>query len=493
MEQWLEIRQRVLRDGISKRQILRETGMHWTTLEKILEHSSPPGYQRTGAPEKPKIGPYRERIREILEQDKHAHKKQRHTAKRIWERLQEEGFTGGYTIVKDAVRELRRTRKEVYMPLTHPPGQAQVDFGYALVNMAGILRQVCFFVMVLPHSDAFFVKAYERECTETFWDGHVQAFAFFGGVPIRITYDNSRVMIAKIIGLRDRKLTEGFQQLVSHYLFAHHFCLVRRAHEKGVVEGQVKYARQNFLVPVPQVRDFEELNAYLLHRCQQDLHRRVRGQSSNKEQVLLVERESFLRLPLAPFEASRIQPGRVNSELLVRFDNNDYSVPIEYAYHDVTVKGDPDRVRICRLHDVIAVHERCWGKEQQIFNPHHYLPLLERKPYALAFAKPFVHWRLPGCFEILRERMVSEHEHGTREYIGVLRLLESHKLPQLTVAVEQALRHRVCTKEGLEQFLSGAQSPTTSLLAGRQHLRLVKVSESQINAYAGLLEKRGVI
>ena len=196
---------------------------------------------------------------------------------------------------------------------------------------------------------------------------------------------------------------------------------------------------------------------------------------------------------MAPFEAYRVQPGRVNSELLVRFDNNDYSVPIEYAYHDVTVKGDPDRVRICRLHDVIAVHERCWGKEQQIFNPHHYLPLLERKPYALAFAKPFVHWRLPGCFEILRERMVSEHEHGTREYIGVLRLLESHKLPQLTVAVEQALRHRVCTKEGLEQFLSGPQWPTTSLLAGRQHLRLVKVSKVQVNAYAGLLEKRGVI
>ena len=228
MEQWLEIRKRVLRDGVSKRQILRETGMHWTTLEKILQHSSPPGYQRTQAADKPRIAPYLERIREILEQDKYAHRKQRHTAKRIWERLQEDGFTGGYTIVKDAVREIRRTSREVYMPLKHPPGEAQVDFGYAAVKMAGVLRKIAFFVMALPHCDAFFVKAYERECTETFWDGHVQAFDFFGGVPKRISYDNSRVMVSKIIGPRERELTAGFKQLVSHYLFDSHFCLVRR-------------------------------------------------------------------------------------------------------------------------------------------------------------------------------------------------------------------------------------------------------------------------
>ena len=155
MEQWLEIRKRVLRDGVSKRQILRETGIHWTTLEKILQHSSPPGYQRTKAPDKPRIAPYLERIREILEQDKYAHRKQRHTAKKIWERLQDDGFTGGYTIVKDAVREIRRTSREVYMPLKHPPGEAQVDFGYAAVKMAGVLRKIAFFVMALPHCDAF--------------------------------------------------------------------------------------------------------------------------------------------------------------------------------------------------------------------------------------------------------------------------------------------------------------------------------------------------
>jgi transposase len=317
MEQWLEIRRRVLRQGVSKRQILRETGMHWETLKKILAHPSPLGYQRRQSPKKPKIDPYLGRIQAILEQDKCVRKGQRHTAKKIWEVRQEEGFTGGYTIVKDAVRERRRTMKEVYMPLIHRPGEAQVDFGHAVVKMSGVLRKICFFVRALPYSDAFFVRAYERECTETFWDGHVRAFAFFGGVARRITYDNSKIAIARIIGPRLRELTAGFLQLVSHYLFRYHFCLVQRANEKGVVEGTVKYSRQNFLVPVPEVRDFEELNALLEKQCREDLRRRVRGQLQTKEQLLREEQLSFLGLPFTPFEACRTQPGRVNSELLV--------------------------------------------------------------------------------------------------------------------------------------------------------------------------------
>ena len=203
------------------------------------------------------------------------------------------------------------------MPLIHRPGEAQVDFGQALVKMNGILRKVHFFVMALPYSDGFFVKAYDRECTETFWDGHVKAFEFFGGVPRRISYDNSKIAASKIIGPRQRELTEGFLQLVSHYLFRYHFCLVRRANEKGVVEGIVKFARLNFMVPVPQVRDFEQLNIHLRQMCQQDLSRTLRGQTKTKETLLQEEQFSFLPLPFKPFEACRIQPGQVNSQLLI--------------------------------------------------------------------------------------------------------------------------------------------------------------------------------
>ena len=136
------------------------------------------------------------------------------------------------------------------MPLLHRPGEAQVDFGHALVKMDGILRKAAFFVMVLPHSDACFVMAFPRECTETFQEGHVRAFGFFDAVPKRITYDNTTVCVSKIIGSRDRKLTAAFEHLLSHYLFDHHFCLVRRPNEKGHTENLVGFARRNFMVPM---------------------------------------------------------------------------------------------------------------------------------------------------------------------------------------------------------------------------------------------------
>lgn len=493
MEQWLQIRQRVLREGVSKRQILKETGMHWTTLERILSNSVPPGYNRT-KPTSSKIDPYRQRIIDILQQDHCAPKKQRHTAKRIWELLQQEGFTGGYTIVKDAVREIKKTSQEVFMPLVHKPGEAQVDFGQAVVKMNGILRKIHFFVMGLPYSDAFFVKAYDRECTETFWDGHVNAFQFFGGVPKRISYDNSKVAISKIVGPRLRELTQGFQQLVSHYLFRYHFCLVRRPNEKGVAEGVVKYARINFMVPVPQVRDFEQLNTHLRQMCSEDLKRKLRGQAKIKEKLLFEEQFSFLPLPFKPFEACRTQPGQVNSQLLVRFDDNDYSAPMEYAYHDVVIKGDTDHVKICRCNDVIAIHQRCWDRQKQIFNPLHYLPLLERKPHSLPFARPFEQLSLPRCFDILQSKMESEQEHGTREYIKVLRLLEKYPVKQLTLAVEKALRSRVHTVQAIEQLLPDSPDyrQTIFTLDGRKHLRLVQFSKSDPADYNVLLQPGGV-
>jgi len=211
----------------------------------------------------PKIGPYLERIAQIIESDKELPKKQRHTVVRIYQRIKEMGYEGKYTQVKEAVREIKRVKREVYMPLVHRPGEAQVDFGYALVKVAGQLRKVAFFVMVLPYADAFFVMAFERECTESYWEGHVRAFEFFGGVPSRISYDNTRVLVAKIVGAHERKLTDGFLKLQSHYLFREHFCRVRRPNEKGVVEGVVNFTRLNFFVPVPEVQDLDELNERL--------------------------------------------------------------------------------------------------------------------------------------------------------------------------------------------------------------------------------------
>ena len=496
MDWWTKIRLEVLRGETSKREILRREGIHWETLKKILEYSEPPGYRTENPRPKPKIGPYLEQIAQIIEEDKHFPKKQRHTAIRIYHRIREMGYEGKYTQVKESVREIKRLKKEVYMPLNHKPGEAQVDFGYALAKVSGELRKVAFFVMVLPHSDVFFVMAFERECTESYWEGHVRAFEFFGGVPQRISYDNSRVLVSKIIGPHERKLTDGFLKLQSHYLFREHFCRVRRPNEKGVVEGVVKFTRLNFFVPVPQVRDLEELNVRLVELCREDMKRRLRGKNGTKAELLKEDQAVFLDLPPVPFDACRKQPTRASSLSLVRFDDNDYSVPVDYAHHEILIKGYVDRVVLCHKENVVAEHKRSWQKEGTFFDYLHYLPLLERKPGSLDHARPLVDLNLPECFEILRRRLVIEEAKqgdGIREFIRVLRLLEDYPMAKLRKAVEKGLKIRGHSRDVIAQFLiphfSGEQ--TTFILANRQHLRLVKVAGADITAYRALLYEGG--
>jgi len=494
MDWWTKIRLEVSREESTKREILRREGIGWDTLRKILEHPEPPGYRLKEPRPKPRIGPYLERIAQIIEEDKALPKKQRHTAKRIYERIREMGYEGGYTQVKEAVRELYRVKQEVFMPLVHRVGEAQVDFGYALVKTSGVLRKVGFFAMVLPHSDAFFVMAFERECTESYWEGHARAFESFGGVPVRISYDNSKVMVSKIVGVRERTLTDGFLKLQSHYLFREHFCRVGRANEKGVVEGVVKFARLNFFVPVPQVRDLEELNGQLAAMCREDLKRRLRGKAGTKAEMLKEDQAAFLDLPAAAFDACRKQPTRANSLSLVRFDDNDYSVPVSYAHHEILIKGYIGRVVLCHRDKVVAEHRRSWGKEGTFFDYHHYLPLLERKPGSLDYARPLVGLDLPECFDTLRRRLQGQEEKegaGVREFIRVLRLLEDYPMVRLRIAVEKALQIHAHSRDAVLQFLAPRFSwrNTTFLLDGRNHLRLVKAAKPDLSAYRSLLSK----
>jgi transposase len=496
MEWWTKIRLEVLRGEVSKREVMRREGIHWETLKKILKYSEPPGYRQKEARPKPKIGAFLERIAQIIEEDKELPKKQRHTAKRIYERIREMGYQGKYTQVKEAVREIRRMKREVFMPLSHALGEGQVDFGSAVVKICGKLRKLVFFVMVLLHSDAFFVMAFERECTESYWEGHVRAFEYFGGVPNRISYDNSRALVSKIIGSHNRKLTDGFLKLQSHYLFKEHFCRVRRANEKGVVEGVVKYARLNFFVPVPQVRNLEELNERLVKMCRDDLKRRLRGKTVTKAELLKEDQAAFIPLTEVAFDACRKQPTRANSLSLVRFDDNDYSVPVRYAHHEILIKGYVDRVVLCYQDKVVAVHQRSWGKEGVFFDYRHYLPLLERKPGALDYARPLADLNLPECFETLRRRLAAE-EHkegeGTREFIRVLRLLEDYPMERVRKAVEKALLIRAHSRDAVLQFLLPhlLWEHTTFSLDGRPHLRLVKVTKPDLSLYKTLLSEGG--
>src|SRR4051812_16967508 len=321
MENWAEIRRRVLVDGLSKRAACREFDIHWDTLQKILDHPEPPGYHRTAPRPRPRLDPFLPVIHQILEDDKKAPRKQRHTARRVFERLRDEhGYTGGLTIVKEAVAARKLRTAEVFIPLAHRPGEAQVDFGQAEVTLDGQTTTVALFVMTLPYSDAVFVCAFPRECTEAFLEGHARAFAFFGGVPRRISYGNSKIAVARIVGSRERKVTDAFLRLKSHHLFEDHFCLVRRPNEKGHVETLIGYARRSFLVPVPAVHGgLEPLNAQLEQRCRGDLVRRPWGKPAVKAEMLEEERPTFLPLPAEAFVAARVEPRCVDSLSLVGF------------------------------------------------------------------------------------------------------------------------------------------------------------------------------
>jgi transposase len=499
MDRWTEIRKKILVEGVSKRQVMEEEGIHWETLKKILANSEPPGYQMKHERPKPKMGPFLGRIEQILKDDQHVHKKQRHTAKRIFERLRDEdGYTGGYSQVKRAVQDLKQRHGEVFVPLIHRPGEAQVDFGHALIKLNGVLVKRPYFVMVLPYSGAYFVQMFERESTEFVWEGHIRAFEYFGGVPWRITYDNATTMQSKILGVHRRLLTRAFQQLESHYLFDHHFCTVGRGNEKGDAEGGVKYARLNFMVPVPQVtgQNMEGWNAELVAKCEDDLQRRVRGQSATKAQLFVEDKAHFRPLPATRFDACLKQSTTVTSMSLVRFDTNDYSVPSEYAHHPVLVKGYMDRVEIFFKEKLIATHKRLWVKEGVAFNPVHYLAVLEGKPGALDHARPLEDWNLPECFNLLRRRMEAmekRHGEGTREYIRTLRFLEKHSMDKLTRAVKKAVEKEIYTRDGVAQLLYSREfyKRTTFNLDGREHLRLVRVDQTDLSAYHELMAVGG--
>lgn len=492
MEFWKDVRRDVLANQMSKRAARRKYRLGWDTLEKILTHDEPPGYQQQKPRRQSKLEPFLPIIEQILKDDQQAPKKQRHTAQRIFDRLRtEHGYDGGHTLVKEAVRNWKQSHKEVFLPLSHPPGEAQVDFGEATIRLNGTETKVALFVMTLPYSGAIFVDVSPRECTETFLEGHRKAFEYFGGVPRRISYDNSAIAVIEVLSGRERKLTREFLRLQSHYLFQEHFCLVRRANEKGHVERLIGFARRNFLVPVPQVASLKSLNTVLEDRCRTDLDKRTRGKPAPKSDLLREDQAAFLPLPKQAFEARRIASVSANSESLVRFDTNDYSVPVAYAHREILVVATVDEVRLVHAARLVARHLRCWDREQPIFDPLHYLALLERKPGGFDHARPLENWQLPDCFGVLRRRLEADNrQSGTRDYIRVLRLLEKFSLPQLAAAVEYALDIDVIDVDSIRTIVAHRSDAPVKLfsLDGRPHLAQVRVETTDVSAYRALLQ-----
>ena len=340
VELYLRVRLACHVDGLSQREAASRFGLARETVKKMLRHSEPPGYRRRQPPKRPKLDPFTDVIDRILEDDRTVHRKQRHTAKRVFERLRDEhDFAGGQTIVKDYVRERRRRSREMFVPLVHPPGHAQADFGEADAIIAGVRYRAHFFVMTLPHSDACFVSAYPAATAEAWLDGHNRAFAFFGGVPQSILYDNDKRLVARILPDGRRQRTQAFSGLQSHYLFEDRYGRPGKGNDKGKVEGLVGYARRNFMAPVPRFESWEAFDVYLEEQCRKRQSHVLRGHRETIGARFERDREKLTGLPPAPFEACDKAGTRVSSLSLVRYRDNDYSVPVAYGHQEVWVRG----------------------------------------------------------------------------------------------------------------------------------------------------------
>ena len=491
MEIYGRVRRAVRVEGRSQRAVAREFGLSRETVRKMLQYAVPPGYQRQQPIKRPKLGPWLGVINAILEDDKQRPGKQRHTAKRIFERLREEhSFTGGYTIVKDYVRSAELHSREMFIPLTHAPGEAQADFGEALVVIAGVEQKAHYLAMDLPHSDDCFVAAFPAETTEAFLEGHVRAFAYFGGVPTRILYDNTKIAVARILGGEERQKTRAFSELQSYYLFADKFGRPAKGNDKGKVEGLVGYARRNFMVPIPRVSSWEELNTRLETESQKRRLRRLRGHTEAIGERFKRDHAAMLPLPAAPYEACEKIAGRVSSLSLVRYRSNDYSVPTQYGHRQVWVKGYVHEVVIACASAIIARHERSYEREAVVFDPLHYLALLEQKTRALDQAAPLAGWQLPECFRQLRRLLEARlKKHGSREYVQVLRLMETFALAEVTHAIEDALLLGTISFDAVRHLLLCRieRRPPRLDMDNYPHLPMAQVRTTQAADYMTLL------
>jgi len=500
MDHKAKIRHMVLVEGKSQRQVAKETGHSRNTVKKMLQDSEIPRYRSKKPRTAPVLGPYKELLATWVEEDEKKPKKQRRTAARMYELLvAEHGFRGGKSTVRVYVGKLRkRVRTQVYTPLSYAPGETmQVDFGEGEAVIRGQRVKVKMFVAWMAYSGARWMQAYPGETQEVLLEAQAQAFAFFGGVPREVWYDNMKVAVQEILEGRNRREQERFASFHSHYLYEPHFCNPASGWEKGGVENSVGYTRRNWLVGAPEFADWEALNAYLRERSEGDQVRRLRGRTKTIGQRLAEEQAQMRPLPPAPFPWARSVAVTVNKLSLVTFATNRYSVPVSHAHERLTLRATAFEIAISNGQAVIARHLRCWGREQDILEPYHYLPLLAQRPRAFEHAQAIREWRQrwPAVFDRVYERLQQENKpaQATRHFIELLMLGQGLTEARLAAALEEALRHGclqvACVRELLRrQEDHPAPQPD---LSQRPHLAAVAVQRPDIARYDQLLAPAG--
>lgn len=477
----------------SVRQISREFKHSRKTVRKAITGSGVPVYLQHEPRAKPALEPFIPLIDHWLEEDKNAHPKQRHTARRIHHRLkQEHDYRGSERTIQRYIRMKKNACREAFLPLGYDPGSvAQIDWGKAVVRLGGKLSVAHLFCAKLMACRRIFVRAFPHERQEAFFQGHVDFFEYIGGVCLSLTYDNLKSAVIRILKGRSRIEQQEFVGLRSHYLFESVFCNPGKGSEKGGVENLVGFVRRNVFVPVPEVSDWEQLNEQLMAWCRENDLQKVAGKT--KSALFLEEKLHLLPLPSKPYEACRTVPVKADKESRVWFDRCPYSVPIRYAHNHLLCKGYVDRVRIFSGHVLVAEHRRKYTPGEESLNPLHYFPLLEQKPRAWRQARPIRALELPPVFERYCRELENRDPSGPKEFIRILRLLERTDKSDLASALEKALELRVFSFDGVVHLLHAQREepiPLRSIpLADLPHLNVYRIDAPNVVRFNDLLVK----
>jgi transposase len=443
------IRKKHLIEGWSIKKLVRTTGHSRGTIRKILrmEIIEEPRYQLSVQKPCPIMDPYKPVIEHWLKLDEAVPTKQRHTAKRIFDRLVDEyGFTGSEASVRRLVAGIKKKPREAFIPLDANWGeQAQVDWGRIKARISGVETEVCLFVMRLKKSRVIYAWASHTEKLEAFLEGHVRAFEWFGGVPRVCVYDNLKTAVVKILAGPLREEHQRFSALRTHYLFDSEFCAPRKGNQKGSVEHGVGYVRRNTMVPERDVESIEELNDILLDWCEKEKAR------LNDE--WLQESKGLKQLPINPFKATITTLATVNSLCLITIDRNRYSVPSRFVGESVRIELSATLVEVFHKDKLVATHFRVFGRNKTELVLKHYLDVLEYKPRSSKNAT--VVRQLPEAFQIARKKLCenSDDPLGYKEFCQILLLHREHSLAELEAAIKKAINIGLLTSESVKQLI----------------------------------------
>lgn len=476
VREWEKIRRAYYVEKRSKRQIMRELRCSYETIEKALKDAVPRPYTLQKPRASPILGAHQAEIKRLLAENERLPRKQRYTSHTIYKRIKTQGYGGSESNLRRYVGLLRREKRRpvIYLPLSYEPGiDGQVDWHpggtRAQVEMCGERLVVQLFVMRLCYSRKLFVMAFPTQRQEAFFAGHVAAFRYFGGVAQRLSYDNLKAAVHRILTGKNREEQSAFVAFRSHYLFASRYCTPGEGHEKGGVENGVGYVQRNFLTAVPRVASFAALNEQLLAACSAEEERKVDGITQTIGEMWQAEKPLLYPLPAQDFVCCRSREVTLNGYGQVSFETNRYSVPAHLARKHLVLRAYPFEIEILDGVQVIARHPRNYGNRQDILDPLHYLPLLEQRPGAFEHAKPLRQWResWPPLYEELlmclceQSAVTGEPEsRAIREFIGILQLHQDHPAHLIQEAIATAMDQNLRHVAGVRYCLNSLLHPT---------------------------------